>query len=34
MDEIRSLFFNSLLHWLIAIDFNGMDFHDFLVSLN
>ena len=34
MEELRILFFNTLLHWSIVIDFQSRSFHDFLVSLS
>ena len=32
MAELKMLFFRTLCTWAIAVDFNGMDFHEFLVS--
>ncbi|KAF5446588.1 hypothetical protein F2P56_032204, partial [Juglans regia] len=33
LEELRALFFRTLCLWAIALDFNGLNFHDFLVSL-
>ena len=32
VEELILLFFRTLCTWAIAVDFNGMDFHEFLVS--
>ncbi|KAG6694688.1 hypothetical protein I3842_09G061500 [Carya illinoinensis] len=33
MEELRALFFRTLCSWAIAVDFNGMALHEFLVSI-
>lgn len=33
MDELWNLFFNTLFKWLIVIDFNRMNIHEFLESV-
>ena len=32
MEELKIFFFRTLCTWAIAVDFNGMELHDFLVS--
>ncbi|KAG2684712.1 hypothetical protein I3843_10G086000 [Carya illinoinensis] len=32
LEELRSLFFTTLLLWAISLDFNGQNVHDFLLS--
>lgn len=34
LEEPRSLFFNTLFLWAIAIDFSGLNFDGFLVSIS
>lgn len=33
VNELKSLFFNTLFLWTLAIGFNGLSFHNFLVSI-
>ncbi|KAG2674363.1 hypothetical protein I3760_13G130500 [Carya illinoinensis] len=34
MEEIRLLFVRTLFLWAKAVDFNGLGFHEFLISLS
>ncbi|KAG2721870.1 hypothetical protein I3843_02G085900 [Carya illinoinensis] len=33
-EEFRSFFWKTLFLWAIALDFNGLSFHDFLISVS
>lgn len=34
MEEFRSFFVNTVFFWVLAIDFNGLNLHDFLSSFS
>ena len=33
MEELKVFFFRTLCIWTIAVDFNGLELHDFLMSI-
>lgn len=34
LEELRLLFFKTLFLWVKAVDFNGLNFHNFLVPIS